>query len=241
MNLSVLQKFSSIFLLAVVLLSTLPLVAHAEDNPAKSVADWYGKDKEKEKEKEKEKDSGEKSTNVIEEDEPAADRTQEGAAAVGLSWWDYVKTLLALLFVAGLLLALLKFINRKNRMFGQHRLMKNVGGLSLGQQKSIQLVVIGESYYLIGVGDEVRLLKEITDPQEIAALESYFDDDELPSSAGVVDKLLTMLPIGNGKSSEDREQPADFKKMFASRLDELKAERKKHLKRLAEKESRKDE
>ncbi|MCM3637865.1 flagellar biosynthetic protein FliO [Sporosarcina luteola] len=230
MNLSVLQKFSSIFLLAVVLISSLPIVTYAEDNPTKSVSDWYGKDK----------DSGEEITNVIEEDEPAADRTQDGAA-VGLSWWDYVKTLLALLFVAGLLLALLKFINRKNRMFNQHRLMKNVGGLSLGQQKSIQLVVIGESYYLIGVGDEVRLLKEITDPEEIAALESYFDDDDHPSPPSALNKLLTMLPLGKGDSSEDSEQPADFKKMFTSRLDELKAERKKHLNRLAEKESRKDE
>ena len=76
-------------------------------------------------------DCGQDIENVNEEDEPAADRSQDGAA-VGLSWWDYAKTLLALLFVVGLLLALLKFINRKNRMFDQHRLMKNVGGLSLG-------------------------------------------------------------------------------------------------------------
>ena len=48
--------------------------------------------------------------------------------------------------------------------------MKNMGGISLGQHKSIQLVVIGESYYLIGVGDDIRLLKEITDPDEIDKL-----------------------------------------------------------------------
>ncbi len=79
-------------------------------------------------------------------------------------------------------------------MFDQHRMMKNVGGLSLGQHKSIQLVVIGGSYYLIGVGDEVRLLKEITDPKEIEALESYFDEDDIQSPPGLVNKLLTMLP-----------------------------------------------
>ena len=45
--------------------------------------------------------------------------------------------------------------------------MKNMGGISLGQHKSIQLVVIGETYYLIGVGDDISLLKEITDPEEI--------------------------------------------------------------------------
>ena len=126
-------------------------------------------------------------------------------------------------------------------MFDQHRLMKNVGGLSLGQQKSIQLVIIGETYYLIGVGDEVRLLKEITDPDEIEALESYFNEDEHATPPGLANKLLTMLPLAKGDASDEGNQPTDFKKMFTSRLDELKEERKKHLNRLAEKESRKDE
>ena len=83
---------------------------------------------------------------------------------------DYIKTLFALVFVIGLLFGLLKFVNRKNRLYDKNRLMKNMGGISLGQHKSIQLVVIGESYYLIGVGDDIRLLKEITDPDEIDKL-----------------------------------------------------------------------
>lgn len=236
MNLSVLQKYSSIFMLALFFIGSFPDQTFADNNPDNSVSDWYGDENENGEKSE----DGTNSKNVIDNDEPAADRTQE-EAAVGLSWWDYTKTLLALLFVVGLLLALLKFINRKNRMFDQHRLMKNIGGLSLGQQKSIQLVVIGDSYYLIGVGDEVRLLKEITNPEEIAALESYFDEDELQTPPGLVNKLLTMLPLTKGETADESEQPADFKKMFTSRLDELKAERKKHLNRLAEKESRKDE
>jgi flagellar protein FliO/FliZ len=202
----------------------------AEDDQNKSVSDYF----------DPETNGGQDVENLNEEDEPAADRSQD-EAAVGLSWWDYTKTLLALLFVVGLLLALLKFINRKNRMFDQHRLMKNVGGLSLGQQKSIQLVVIGESYYLIGVGDEVRLLKEITDPNEIEALERYFEDEELQSPPGLVNKLLTMFPQNKVDATDDSDQPADFKQVFTTRLDELKAERKKHLNRLTEKESRKDE
>ena len=202
---------------------------HAEVDQNKSVLDFL----------DSEKDGGQ-DNEIMNEDEPAADQSQAGAD-VGLSKWDYIKTVLALLFVVGLLLALLKFINRKNRMFDQNRLMKNVGGLSLGQQKSIQLVVIGGSYYLVGVGDEVRLLKEITDPQEIEALESYFDEEETQFPPGLVSKLLTMLPQNKVAASDDSDQPADFKKMFTSRLDELKAERKKHMNRLTEKESRKDD
>lgn len=229
MNLSLIIK-RLLPLLLVLFFAILPEVVHAETDENKSVSDWMEQDK----------NDGQEVKKVNEEDSPAADRSQDGAA-VGLSGWDYFKTFFALLFVIGLLFALLKFINRKNRMFDQHRLMKNVGGLSLGQQKSIQLVIIGDSYYLIGVGDEVRLLKEITDPEEIRALESYFDEDELQSPPGFVNKLLAALPINKSNSSNESDQPADFKKMFTSRLDELKAERKKHLNRLAEKESRKDE
>ncbi|WP_432359321.1 flagellar biosynthetic protein FliO [Sporosarcina sp. UB5] len=230
MNLSIFLKCSSALLLAIYILF-IPTETYAEtDSNSKSVSDWYGTDD----------DSGQGSTNVIDKDEPAANHSQDGAA-VGLSWWDYTKTLLALFFVVGLLLALLKFINRKNRAFSQHRLMKNVGGLSLGQQKSIQLVVIGDSYYLIGVGDEVRLLKEITDAHEVKALENYFEEEEYHSPPGLMNKWLTMFPLRKGDLSEEGDEPADFKKMFTSRLDELKAERKKHLNRLAEKESRRDE
>lgn len=233
MNLSFFKKISTTFLLTIILIGSLPVLSYADDNQDKSVSDWFGKDN----------DSGQDIQDMpkeVEKDEPAADQTQEGAA-VGLSGWDYAKTLLALAFVVGLLLALLKFINRKNRIFDQHRLMKNVGGLSLGQQKSIQLVVIGESYYLIGVGDEVRLLKEITSPDEIEALESYFDEDELKPQPNLVNKLMAMLPLGKENAQEESNQSGDFKKMFTLRLDELKAERKKHLNRLTEKESRKDE
>ena len=232
MKLSVNLKYSLPVLLAVFLFGVFPMEIYADnDGSNKSVIDWI----------EPGNDSDSTDTNVIEEDKPAADRSQDGAA-VGLSWWDYVKTIFALLFVVGLLFALLKFINRKNRMFDQHRLMKNIGGLSLGQHKSIQLVVIGESYYLIGVGEEVRLLKEITDPEEIQNLESYFEDDELQSPPGIVNKVLTMLPTKKGTASNDSDdQSSDFGKIFTTRLDELKAERKKHLNRLEEKESRNDE
>ena len=71
----------------------------------------------------------------------------------------------------------MKFINRKNKLYDKTRLMKNMGGISLGQHKSIQLVVIGETYYIIGVGDDIRLLKEITDPEEIKTLVEFYEGE----------------------------------------------------------------
>lgn len=231
MRASIFLKKSLPFIVAFLLFFTLPsLAVFADTGNDKFVTDFYKTDK-------SEKDE---SPPAEDKDEPAADRSTSEAAS-GSSWGDYIRMIFAFIFVIALLLALLKFLNRKNRMFEQHRLMKNMGGLSLGQQKSVQLVMIGDTYYLVGVGDEVRLLKEIIDPEEIRQLESYFGDDEMNASPGFVNKILTFISErGKGPSDKQSEQD-DFKNIFATRLDELKSERKKHLSRLEEKESRKDE
>lgn len=177
----------------------------------------------------------------VNDETPAADRKTDGAA-VRLTPWDYIKTVLALAFVIGLLYALLKFINRKNRMYDKNRLMKNMGGIPLGQHKSIQLVVIGDSYYLIGVGDEIRLLKEITDPDEIDKLLEYYEDDGLDTPANIISTLLKK--VSNKKETTGNDNPynsPDFSKQFNARLDEMKEERKRHIGRLTEKERNRDE
>ena len=107
------------------------------------------------------------------------------------------------MFVLGLLFGLLKFVNRKNKLYDKSRFMKNMGGISLGQHKSIQLVVIGESYYLIGVGDDIRLLKEITDPEEIETIVEFYEGEstEIATALGCsIDYLLKMT----GKSKRDQ-------------------------------------
>lgn len=200
---------------------------HAEADANKSIFDCLGKNEDCAQAPESEFDGSEPISGSATKEE-----------TFGLSFWDYLKTFFALLFVIALLFALLKFINRKNRMFNQHRLMKNIGGLSLGQNKSIQLVVIGETYFIVGVGDEVRLLKEITDPEEIKVLDNYFESDDEQNPSNIVDKIMTML---KSKSGSTDEEPVDFGKIFTSRLDELREERKKHLNRLKEKENSKDE
>lgn len=219
------------FILVSLLFFTLPTLAvFAESDNNIFLLDLYKTDQE-------EKDEA---PIMEDKDEPAANRSTSEAASVS-SWGDYIRMIFAFIFVIALLLALLKFLNRKNRMFEQHRLMKNMGGLSLGQQKSVQLVMIGDTYYLVGVGDEVRLLKEIVDPEEIRQLESYLGEDAMNPSSGFVSKIISFISERRKRSSDNHGEQDDFKNIFATRLDEIKSERQKHLSRLEEKESRKDE
>ena len=176
-------------------------------------------------------------------DEQQTDTT-ENQRSTNLTPWDYIKTIFALVFVIGLLYGLLKFINRKNRSYDKNRLMKNMGGISLGQNKSMQLVLVGEKYYLIGVGDDINLIKEITDPAEIERFSQFYEDESIESTThGLLERILTKIP-GPGKKVENtnsEEKTSNFSTLFKTKLDEIKEERKRHISRLTEKERNENE
>jgi flagellar protein FliO/FliZ len=47
------------------------------------------------------------------------------------------------------------------------RSVKSIGGVSLGQNKSIQVVEVGHTLFIVGVGENVQLISKIEDAEEI--------------------------------------------------------------------------
>jgi flagellar protein FliO/FliZ len=235
MKSAIVQKYLSALILVIFLMSQMPyasVYADTETNPNKSVSDLFTKDLETDT-------STDGDTESL--TPPAGDLTKD-KADVGTSAGDYIKTLFALLFVLGLLFGLLKFVNRKNKLYDKNRLMKNMGGISLGQNKSIQLVVIGESYYVIGVGDDIRLLKEITDPVEVNKLVEFYEGDSSELTTGMLNRILAKITSKSKSDSNMKtEESPDFSTIFQSRIEEMKEERKRHISRLTEKERNRDE
>ncbi|SEP57418.1 flagellar biosynthetic protein FliO [Piscibacillus halophilus] len=80
---------------------------------------------------------------------------------------DFLKMVLALIVVLALIYFLLKFIQKRNKLYQQSRSLENLGGLSLGSNKSVQIIRVGQHYYLIGVGEDIQLLSEIKDEETI--------------------------------------------------------------------------
>ncbi|MGG0643667.1 flagellar biosynthetic protein FliO [Sporosarcina gallistercoris] len=160
---------------------------------------------------------------------------------VGLTAWDYIKTLLALGFVIALIYGMVKFINTRNRVTQHGKLMQNMGGLSLGQQKSIQLVKIGNQYFLIGVGEDVRLLKELSDPEEIAQLADYYSEEDQVLQQSLFMKLVNGVKARKTNPYQKQEEPNDFGKLFKNKLTEIENERKRQLNQLTEKERNRNE
>jgi flagellar protein FliO/FliZ len=80
-----------------------------------------------------------------------------------------VKIIFFLIVIIGLFLLIMKVISsKKNILFG--RAIRSLGGVPLGQNKSIQVVEIGNHLYIVGVGDNVQLLEKIQDEAEVAQI-----------------------------------------------------------------------
>ncbi|WP_022792782.1 flagellar biosynthetic protein FliO [Marinococcus halotolerans] len=100
------------------------------------------------------------------EEAPADDETTPAAMDSGSLWLNFVKMIGALTVVLGLLFWLLKFINKKTSKYQSTRWLQSIGGIGLGQNKSIQVVKVGDKMLVVGVGDTISLLQEIEDKEE---------------------------------------------------------------------------
>ncbi|MDC3416383.1 flagellar biosynthetic protein FliO [Aquibacillus salsiterrae] len=145
---------------------------------------------------------------------------------------DLIKLVAALGFVLGLIYLLLKFLNQKNKLVQQNRTLENLGGISLGTNKSLQVVKIGSRLYVIGVGDNVELLSEITDEETIQQLLGRDEPNDRTASS----LFRSLLMKQNGKANKTKEQTNSFSTVFKSEMDRLVDGRKKLTKRLAEKD-----
>ncbi|MGM8211742.1 flagellar biosynthetic protein FliO [Virgibacillus sp. W0430] len=130
--------------------------------------------------------------------------------------FDIIKMGVALLIVLGLIYALLKLLNKRNKLYEHVKAMENLGGISVGQNKSIQIVRIGSALYVVGVGDNVELLKEITDEATKKEFVSNTDDRQSNPTA-FISQLF---------HKEQPSQTEKFKHLFTTELDKLKKNRK---------------
>lgn len=182
------------------------------------------------------------SYDCIEDPEICLDTTTTGAetdstesASVSMEFFEYIKILVALVFVIGLLLFVLKFLNKRNSNYQQNSVIKNIGGMSVGPQKSVQLLQIGNSIYIVGVGEDIHLLKELDSAEDVKQLLKQFEGKQsMTTAAPYVVELF--------KKFRKKEQPKDisespkFNEMFNEKIGKLKQERSDELERWKEQE-----
>lgn len=142
-----------------------------------------------------------------------------------VSFFDFIKMIFALLFVLALLYGALKLINSRNKL-DSGRSVENIGGTNLGNNKSLQLVKVGNSVLVVGVGDSINLLKEITDEQERDQLiQSYRDRSE---NMTINSDRLTGL-VEKFKGMKSTKSKSSFSSLLQDQLGQLSKDRKKKL------------
>jgi len=90
----------------------------------------------------------------------------------GPSWGGYVKMLLALAVVLVLVWVVLSLLRRTMGLRGAGIAgVQLLGGISLGQRRSLQFIKVGKALLLIGATDHhLGLIARIDDPQEMEAI-----------------------------------------------------------------------
>ncbi|MBM7647119.1 flagellar protein FliO/FliZ [Bacillus ectoiniformans] len=166
---------------------------------------------------------------------------QSRDATVGVSAWDFIKMIAALVFVIGLIYFLLRFVNAKSRSYQQTKLIQHLGGSPLGGNRSIQMVKVGDRLLVLGVGDDIKLLKEITDEEEYNRFIDHYEDqmDQLLQPKDIISKLMNKWQDQKNEASTD--SSGGFKQVFEKRLEDMKSNRHHMLKDLKDKENQRDE
>jgi len=129
---------------------TMPV--HAE-NLDQSVKDMY------------EQPESSKAENAVKDDSTTEEKAVS-SSGVGLSFSDFFRMIFAMLFVVALLYIVLRFISKKSKTYQQANFIENLGGTNLGNNRSVQIVKVGERVLLVGVGENIQLLTEIEDEEE---------------------------------------------------------------------------
>ncbi|WP_067838563.1 flagellar biosynthetic protein FliO [Amphibacillus sediminis] len=136
-----------------------------------------------------------------------------------------IQLVVVLGIIIALIYGLLKFFNRSGQFSKQGDVLENLGGISLGTNKSAQMLRIGDRIYLVGVGDNIELLTEITD----ASIKDQILASHEQKNGQVVNPIQSLFhlkkqPKQANENNQKHDQP--FASLFKSELDALKEKRK---------------
>ena len=200
--------FLTILLMAALIAFVFPASVSAEPN----VADWLQED-------------GESPEQAPASSEVAVVKEEQSLFGIILKLVLY--TLLILVMIYGLI----KFLAIRQQKFQPNQAVKLMGGTPLGNNKSLQLVKVGNQILLIGVGDQVTLIKEFADAEEIGLDASPLDK----TAAGFTNPLLKLPQWKKGFGKAGSSKTGRFEELFNESLEKQKHKQQQFKQALANK------
>lgn len=147
-------------------------------------------------------------------------------------WGNLINVIFVLAIIIFLIVVLVRFLGKRNRLFSQSRSIRTMGAIGLGPNKSLQVIEIGSSIYLVGVGEDISLIDKVSDPEEVSLIQLAFEDDEtqFSSLSSVVSNMTSRFKRGNKNEflqEEEELNEASFSELFQSQLQKFPNRRKK--------------
>ncbi len=135
---------------------------------------------------------------------------------------------------------IVKFLAKKNQWMSAGRAVRTLGGVALGQNKSIQIVKIGDALYIVGVGNNIQLLEKIADTEAVEQLIRQIQTNPGPVKLPSAGEWLGRLRRG-GQSREAEEVDLDssFQQVLLDKMNTL-SDRKKRVADLLKDEHNQD-
>lgn len=214
-NLLILKKIAQVWIALGIAFFLLAMPAYAE-NLNQSVKDMY------EQPQVSTSDDKQVDTKAVEN----ADATKN----VGLTFWDFLRMIFTMIFVVALLYFVLRFIGKKTKSYQKASFIENIGGTSLGGNRSIQLVKVGERVLIVGVGENIQLLAEIKDDGERNELL-----DEYNQKIEQMIQPSDLLTKWKDRFMQPKTDQTSFTTKFKHELEQMKESRKQLVKKLDEK------
>lgn len=139
-----------------------------------------------------------------------------------------IRIIAVLALIIGLIYILLKLFNRSSYFNKQSDVLVNLGGISLGTGKSVQMLKVGEKIYLVGVGDDISILTEITDESIKQQLLDRQQSSNL-SAQSFLEQFNFKDKLKKSKSTEEQEtdplEKRDFAALFKGELESMQEKR----------------
>ena len=98
------------------------------------------------------------------------------------------------------------------------RYVENIGGTTVGQNRSVQLIKVGKRVLVVGVADSIQLLKEIDDEQECEAIVKQYEE----AMESKTDLPKMMQKLTSQVKKHDQPTTSSFSANLKAQLAELK-------------------
>jgi flagellar protein FliO/FliZ len=152
---------------------------------------------------------------------PTAPTTATGDGSL---LWSLLQLIFALGIIIAIIYLLIRFLSQKTNL-SRNTVFQSLGAQSLGKDRSVHLVSVGDKVYLLGVGDSITLLDTITDTEMIERLRENTQQPLARPVAGLSDWINRLRNTSKVQAEEIHVEELPFDAALREKIHNLKERR----------------